>query len=120
MSELKFFEHNGVMVTNARLVVDGQTYAMANITSVRVSVVKPNRVPPIAVGALGLPGLYAPHLEMTVLFVLLAAVIWRLQKTWYTVAMTTNSGEVNAIRSHQRAFAEAVVGALNKAIVSRG
>lgn len=34
MEEKVFFEHGSVKVTNARFVVDAQTFAMSNVTSV--------------------------------------------------------------------------------------
>ena len=36
MNEKTFFEYDGVKVTNARFIVDGQTFAMSNVTSGKV------------------------------------------------------------------------------------
>ena len=44
MDEKTFFEHDGVKVANARFVVDGQTFAMRNVTSVKPVTVSPNRL----------------------------------------------------------------------------
>lgn len=46
MQETTFFEYEGVRITNSRFIVDGQTFAMNNITSVKPMEEKPKRLLP--------------------------------------------------------------------------
>jgi hypothetical protein len=53
MQETVFFEYESVRITNTRFIVDGQTFAMNNITSVKPLEKKPNRILPILLIVLG-------------------------------------------------------------------
>jgi predicted RNA-binding Zn-ribbon protein involved in translation (DUF1610 family) len=53
MEEKVFFEYEGVRVTNTRFVVDGQTFAMNNVTSVKPFEKRPSRVGPVILIVLG-------------------------------------------------------------------
>ena len=54
MEEKMFFEYEGVKVTNARFVVDGQTFAMSNATSVNPLEQQPKRIGGILLLLVGL------------------------------------------------------------------
>ena len=47
MNETIFLDQPGVTVTNARFVVNGQTYAMSNVTSVKQGMTPASKVGPI-------------------------------------------------------------------------
>lgn len=117
--ETVFFQYEGVRVTNTRFIVDGQTFAMNNITSVKAIEKKPNRVLPILMIALG--GLVALNGEAGALvFSLIGAVWFALQKTVFHVMLHTAGGETSALKTYQREYVDRVVTALNNAIVHRG
>ena len=119
MDEKVFFEYDGVKVTNARFVVDGQTYAMSNITSVSPHEKKPSRVGPIIFIAAGvLLALQAPPLGL--IFGLPGVIWWFFQKSGFHILLRTAGGETSALKSNQRDYVEKVVAALNNAIVHRG
>lgn len=119
MDETTFFEYEGVRVTNTRFIVDGQTFAMNNITSVKPLEQKPNRLLPgllIAIGVLpALNGVYG-WLVMS----LIGGVWWAMQKTVYHVMLHTAGGETSALKTFQKEYLQKVVTALNNAIVHRG
>ena len=119
MEEKEFFRYEDVAVTNSRFIVASQTFAMSNITSVKVFTDAPSRIGPIVCGAIGILALAgAPAFG---LLLLAGAVAWWFwQKTYYHVALTTAGGETKALTSTQRNYIEKVVRALNDAIVHRG
>ena len=119
MEEKTFFQYEGVQVTNARFVVDGQTFAMNNVTSVKPLEKKPNRLGPVILVVLGL--LPAINGEYGGLLVSLIGAVWfALQKTVYHVMLHTAGGETSALKTYQREYLDKVVAALNNAIVHRG
>ncbi|MFC7460738.1 DUF6232 family protein [Hydrogenophaga defluvii] len=121
MEEKSFFQHDGVQVTNSRFVVDGQTYAMSNITSVKAWVNKPSRLWPVLLIIVGLLPVISGSKAYGALIFALAGVIWLLlQKTYYHVQLHTAGGETNALKSNQKEYVEKVVSAINEAIIHRG
>jgi hypothetical protein len=119
MEEKLFFEHETVKVTNSRFIVDGQTFAMNNITSVKALVKKPSRIGPVLLIIVG--ALLAFNAPPIGIIVALPGVIWLLlQKTVYHIMLHTSGGETSALKSYQRPYVDQVVGALNNAIVARG
>ncbi len=119
MEEKTFFERKGVKVTNARFVVDGQTFAISNITSV-----KPLEEPPKRLGGVLL--LLCGFITLTqnaffgVPVIALVSYYLYKQKPTYHVMLRTSGGENKALTTHQRDDLNKVVEALNEAIVHRG
>ena len=119
MEEQVFFQYEGVRVTNTRFIVDGQTFAMNNITSVKPMEKKPSRFWPILLIVLGVipafNGTYEP------LIFVAAGIAWFVsQKTVYHVMLHTAGGETSALKTFQREYLDKVVTALNNAIIHRG
>jgi hypothetical protein len=120
MSEEIFYQDRGIIVTNARFVTTQKTYALRNISSVHAAMVPPNRTYPILVCLLGLL-LCSGNSDIVVLGILflVLGIVWLfLQKTDYSVAITSNAGEHKSIISQDRQFIESVVDAINEAITS--
>ncbi|MCA6217776.1 hypothetical protein KGA65_14655 [Ideonella sp. B7] len=120
MEEKTFFEYEGVKVTNARFVVDGQTFAMGNVTSVKPVEVRPSRVGPLLVGIFGAVFLLGANYIIALVLLALAAAWWHGQKTMFHIMLRTSGGETKALSTHQRNYLEQVTQALNEAIVHRG
>jgi hypothetical protein len=119
VDETTFFENDGVRVTNTRFIVDGQTFAMNNITSVKPLEEKPKRIWPALLIIIGI--LAALNGSTKMLFVaLVGAAWWALQKTAYHVMLHTSGGETSALKTYQKEYLQSVVTALNNAIVHRG
>jgi Family of unknown function (DUF6232) len=118
-SEHVFFDHDGVKITNTRFIVDGQTFAMANVTSVKTRERRPSRLLPVVFILAGLVGLFTEPLGGVLVIVIAAFWLWK-QETHYYVVLRTAGAETNALTTNQRPYLEEVVGALNAAIVWRG
>lgn len=122
MREQTFLNEGSVTVTNARFIVYGQTYAMSGVTSVKSLEFPPSRKGPIILIVIGIISMLAGKGAILVGILFLAAGIgwWLLQKSKYSVALSSASGEVQALTSKDGDFVFRVVNALNEAIVARG
>ena len=119
MDEKTFFEYEGVRVTNTRFIVDGQTFAMNNITSVKPLEQKPNRLLPGLLIVLGvLPALNGAYGALVLAAI--GGIWWAMQKTTYHIMLHTAGGETSALKTHQQEYLQKVDAALNNAIVHRG
>ncbi|KAB2902829.1 MAG: hypothetical protein F9K35_03600 [Burkholderiaceae bacterium] len=119
MEEKTFFEYENVKVTNARFLVDGQTFAMSNITSVASAQDDPSRVGPILVMLFGF-AMCASNLVAGLIVAAIGALWWWKQKSTYHVMLKTAGGETKALTSNQEDYVRKVIAALNDAIVHRG
>jgi hypothetical protein len=123
-----YSDDRGVRVTNARAIIDNKTYSMANISSVSLWEQKPSIVGAIVLIAFGaLQGLACISTEemkggslVGILMVAIGIMWLKLAKSTYFVRLTAAGGETNALASHQRPYIEAVVNAMNEAIIKRG
>ncbi len=119
MEEKTFFEYEGVKVTNARFVVDGQTFAMSNVTSVNPLTVPPKRLWGYVLLIIGI-GTLIPNPFFGVPIIAIAAYVIYKQKPTYHIMLRTSGGETKALTTYQRQYLDKVVSALNEAIVHRG
>lgn len=118
--EQTFFSNGNVTVTNSRMIVDGHTYAMSNITSVAAASEVPSRVWPVVIG---LFALFLAPTQLWLLVVGLAAAavwLWVSKKPKYWVSLSTSGGDKKAVWSHDREWIQSIVQAVNNAIVARG
>lgn len=118
--EQVFFFENGVRITNARFVVDSQTFAMSGITSVKAAEQKPPRAVPAVFIGLGILLMAATDPAFGGFFVAIGVIWAALQKSTYHVALQTASGEAKALTSKDQAWVQKVVMSLNDAIIHRG
>lgn len=126
-SESPLFDASGVTITPTRAIMGGRTYAMSNVTSVTVRVTHPRRAGGYVMLFLGacilLAGLADQQGAPIVIGLILLAsgyVTGILPKDTHHVFLGSASGEGEAISSHDRAFIDGIVNAMNEAIVQRG
>lgn len=122
MEESIFLNEGSVSVSNSRFIVDGQTYAMSNVTSVKPGFIDIKRGETVFVGAIGLACLFGSGIIFLIglVFIAAAAIYLMVSKPQFTVVLNTSSGETQALASEDKEYIERVLGALNKAIVIRG
>ena len=119
MEEKIFYENGDVSVSNSRFIVDGQTYAMSNVTSVKTKLEKAKRIPGILITLFGV-GVVGVNSMVGGVMIVVGIVVLILAKNKYSVALNTSSGENQALTSTDKNYIEEIVSALNDAIVSRG
>lgn len=122
MDEKIFFSQGNVSVSNSRFIVDGQTYAMSNVTSVKSRVTPPDRSAAVIIAIVGLACLFGRGwlLVAGLVAVAIGVLAWMGSKAKYAVVLNTSSGENQALVSEDKAYIANVVASLNEAIVSRG
>jgi hypothetical protein len=125
--ERRIFENGEIRVTNARLIVSGQTYAMSGITSVKAVEVHPSKQGPLLLIGVGILCVIVASSNRSAAAGVIGAVLAVLGVMWllglkpsYTVQLTSASGETRALTSNDRSLIASVVDAINEAIVHRG
>lgn len=125
--EKMILDQEGITISNSRFIVNGQTYAMSGITSVRSTVFHPSKMWPILMILFGVWGVCAflflqEYGGIVVgLGILAIGILWlRSKKPTYAVKLTSSSGEVQACSSQDEEFVVKIVNAINDAIVHRG
>ena len=119
MDEKVFFQHDGVKVTNARFVVDAQTFSMSNVTSIKPATEAPSRLMLIVVLIVGLM-IALNYLWFGIAVVAVAAFLLYNQKTYFHIFLNTAGGETKALSTVDKEYFNQVIAALNQAIVHRG
>ena len=113
------FSEAGIVVSKSRFVVGSQTFALANISSVRAVETAPSRTAPVVILLLGI-GFLAASVWFAMV-VIAGCIAWMCsQKSEFSVVLTAAGGEVNAYSSYDRAFISRTIQAVSEAIVARG
>jgi uncharacterized integral membrane protein len=127
--EERLYFDNVVAVTTTRVIIGGTTYALRNITSVKMMYTPPQIGWPLSLLVFGLfflglsvlfPGSDGtPIIAYIFLGAWIAgAILWMVMtKTRFHVNLSSASGEVHALTSKNKAYIERVVLSINKAIV---
>jgi hypothetical protein len=128
--EEKIYFDNVVAVTTTRVIVGGTTYALRNITSVRMTYTPPRVLGAILLLVFGLiillTGVFSIHTNAPApigvyliggAMVVGAILMMVTAKTSYHVNLSSAAGEVHALTSKNRAYIEKVVVSINDAIV---
>lgn len=124
--ETKYFKNDRCLVTSARAVLDGVTYAMANVTSVRVIETEPNRMGPVLLGGIGIAlvsSISKGQVGSALIGLLLVAgavAIWRKQRPTFILVISTAGVETHAQESKDGDEIGAIERAISKAIIERG
>lgn len=128
--EETIYSDNAVAVTNTRVIILGTTYALRNITSVRMTYTPPRVLGTILLLIFGLiillTGVLSIHTNAPApigvyliggAMVVGAILMMVTAKTSYHVNLSSAAGEVHALTSKKRAYIEQIVASINKAFV---
>jgi hypothetical protein len=122
MEEKVFFNKGNVSVSNSRFIVDGQTYAISNVTSVKSGEIAGSQSGTVILIIIALcffaGGLFMKLLGSALL--IFALYLSTKVKSTYTVILNTSAGENKALSSQDKSHVQSIITALNDAIVSRG
>lgn len=118
MDEQVFFDNNGVKVTNARFIVDANTYSIRNITSTAAWTQSQKWLWGALLILVGLACLKEATV-IGIIFLGVAALLLYLGRPIHYVRLHTSGGEVKAVKSYDLEYVKQVVQALNEAIISQ-
>ena len=127
MSEEKtFFQRGNATVTSARVVLNDTTYALRNVTSVKMRVQSPKVALPVTIALIALVvALGAINSGNWEIFGIASATcalftfVVVKSRSSYIVAMATSAGEVDALKSTDKVTIQSIVDAISEAIVHR-
>ncbi len=124
------FSDDNVSVTSSRLIIRGTTYAVRNITSVKMGAKEPSESCAVIFGFFGLVASVAAISKLFqdfwtgVGFLAIAGVIvfiavreYRGLKTKYFIIISTASGESNVLTAEDGSYIERIVNSVNEALV---
>jgi hypothetical protein len=130
MTEETIYSDNSVNITTTRVIISGTTYALRNITSVKMGMTSANpgcAIILLVLGVLVLLGALSSlasnfNSGMMMLFwaagIIAGGVLWlRSCKPSYHVAIASASGEARALISKDKHYIEKIVASVNDAIV---
>lgn len=120
-AETVFYNLAGIVVTSARLVTPGQTFAMGNVTSVRSESDKQSRSIPlvVAVVAFVLGGMIYPVIG-PIAAIAAGYYFWNYHKPDHRIVVVSAAGESPAITSKDIETIHIIHQAISSAIISRG
>jgi hypothetical protein len=126
--EQAYFSDDKVTITKTHATIDGKTYTVSDINSVRVAKRPPSRNLPITLIAIGfMSGLAAFSGEsgfvygsIAVMFLILGVLLFVSQHDRYAVQINLTSGKEDALLSRDREYVQRIVDTLNQAITERG
>jgi len=126
-----FYQHEQILVTNARFQVGNAMYPINGITAVAVASCYPNKNLGGGIGLIGMPFLFLGLLVLAgsgapagVILLAIAAVpigvgIWIASKMEWTVQIATAGTQLHSVRHKNREYVANIVAALQQAIASR-
>lgn len=124
MDEQVILQEGGALVTKARVVLGGTTYAVRNVSAVSMATAPSQTATGIVAIVLGMAcGVGAALSEMPALYAICAIMIIlgsiaMLKKPDSIVSLQTNSGKVDGLVTKDDAFAGRVKAAIETAIVN--
>lgn len=122
--ERTYYSDGAITITNARAVLGGKTYAMANVTSASMFSEPPSRKLGIALAIFGaliaLGGGASGAGVFGWVLLVVGVMLIGTAKGKHFVKLGSASGEANALEDSRREHIQKIVDALNEAIIKRG
>ena len=122
MDELYFYKGTGVSVTKSTLVSDDRSFAINDITSARVNIIKPNKILSVLLTIAGIALCFVDINILIAIAIIIAGVglFFVPKKPRYAARIVLNGKEVNGMTSADKAYVQIVVDAINAAVAQKG
>ncbi len=127
MEEQVYFSDRRVQVTHARLIVPGQVFAIAQVTSVETKKQAPERAWAVVLAVMGVMITAAayyveasPFASVGLVFAIGGSVWAILVRGRYQITVRMSSGEVWRTETKDGAWAQQLAGAMSQAMVAAG
>lgn len=119
MDEVEYLRNGNTLVTSTRIEIDGQTFAVRNIGSVKVDKADTPWLAAL-VAVFSLPLLFVPDARLFGGLVAVAAIAWTVQQVrTRKLVLVSGGGETVALTSKNADTVEALRSAIAKAISAR-
>jgi len=121
-TEQTLYSDTGVLVSTTRLIVNGVTYPLANVSSVRLMTQPPNRTFAVILIIVGLIAFAFGQsgIVFGLLCLGLGVLLCFVQKSTYVMLIGSAGGEKSALSSTNASYMTSVVEHINRAIIERG
>ncbi len=121
-AEGTLYSDTAVLVSTTRLIVNGVTYPLANVSSVRLICQPPNRAAAVILIIVGVIALAfgSSGIVFGLLCIGLGVMISVVQKSTYVMLIGSAGGEKSALSSTDQSYMSTVVAHINQAIIDRG
>ncbi|MEH6306198.1 DUF6232 family protein [Olivibacter sp. CPCC 100613] len=120
-NEIHFYQDGDIIVTQSRYIAQATTYAMRNISSVKLKKIPAERRMAIIMFLGGFLMLFSSDARVIgVLLIAVAITLFVYIKDEFAVRISTNAGETNTFISKNREHVQKIVDALNEAIIYGG
>jgi hypothetical protein len=121
MKEKVIFGVADVTISDTQLFANGKTYALQELRSVKHGLIEPKRWLPISSILIGSLFLYFENLLIIIggFLILLGMIALLKEKTLYTVVIDTVGGEHQAFSSDNSNEVDAIIRAINSAIINK-
>ena len=117
--EKNLYSGSNVTVTSARFIAGSKTYSLRNISSVDIGKIPPKRGLSSLLILVGLVMVFIEGLRIYGLIILAIGIfVYSRANPKYTVRINSNSGEADGYISSNKSEIEAIVKALNDAIIN--
>jgi hypothetical protein len=121
-TEQQIFADQNVLISTTRLIVNGVTYPLSNVSSVRLLQKKPNYTLAIILVIVGLLLFMGGTSTVFVAFICfgIGVALFFVLKSTFIMLIGSAGGEKAALTSKDEAYMSNVVAHINNAIVERG
>lgn len=121
MEENIFFKNETVTISQNQFIVENQTFALDNVTSIKIETSPPSRRVSGNTAIIGALCLSLDELFFMLGFVLLAVAgyLWKIGKPKHSIILNTSAGEKQTLVSDDEEYIKQVFAALNAALESR-
>jgi hypothetical protein len=121
VNEKTFYQDSNVLVTNSRLIINGKTYAIRNISSVANQEIPNNFSVEATLITIGLILLIFRTTRIIGILLIAGAIfIAFTHKNNFSVRINSNAGEIDGLISKDKEYVQKIVTAINDSIVYRG
>lgn len=121
VQEKVFYQDANVLVTNTRLVINGKTYAIRNISSVAIQMAAQKFIIESILFFIGFAEvIFRSTRIIGILFIVGSIVIAVMRKSIYCVRINSNAGEIDELISKDKEYIQKIVNAIQESIVYRG
>jgi len=119
-AERTLFSDSNALVSTTRIILNGTTYPLSNVSSVRLLTKKANHLFTVFAFLVGVVALAAQSWVFGLVCLAIGFALAYGLKAQHTLLIGTAGGEHSALMSRDRIYIQGLVTAINEAVIARG